>query len=168
MRHQVCWNSYPCAHSGACQVVCYCKTTNFCKRLFFVNCNFSWFVSINFRKLSPPLIMKKPLVKTNIRHFVQFTKLTKISRVRKYLALQYQKSLVTSLSWLTITCISVHHTRKIRLHRSTSSWSTPCTKKHHRPTEGRCPLATLEVWQSSSISFITSCILVQRLWFLQF
>ena len=34
--------------------------------------------------------MKKPLVKANFHKFAQFTKLTKISQVRKFVVLQYE------------------------------------------------------------------------------
>ena len=34
-------------------VASYCKTTNFYKRLIFVNFSFSWFVNTNFRKFGP-------------------------------------------------------------------------------------------------------------------
>ena len=35
------------------------------------------------------ICMKKPLVKTNVSKFAQFTKLTEISRVGKFLVLKY-------------------------------------------------------------------------------
>ena len=77
----------------------YCKTTNFHERLILVNCNFSWFVNTNFRKLglSTDQNMKNPSVKTNFRTFVQFTKFMKISPEA------YENCTVYSISFLTRT-----------------------------------------------------------------
>ena len=76
----------------------YSKTTNF-QRLIFVNCSFSWFVNWGLPPIKTWYVWKSLKYRRIFVNFVNLhTKFTKISRLRKFLFLQYPKTARVSRS----------------------------------------------------------------------